>query len=338
MASPYLALLNFDQNVGSVHLARKLILLLHAAVIHAAHVASSGHHPLSYLQAIVLGLFQGVAELFPISSLGHIVLIPDLFGWHGIVNAEDKPESFYLAFVVMMHVANALALLGFFWKDWVRIIKAFFQSIAKRRVETSSERLAWLIVIATIPVGIIGLILEKPLRENMLRPLPAAIFLVVNGLILIAGERFRRRSEVRELAAREGTTPEGSRRLDTMAYTEAGIIGVAQTLALLAGISRDGIAMVVGLVRGLNNEDAAKFAFLLATPVILAAGFLKLPDLFGPNGHGVLGQTLVGSAVAFVASLFAVRFLVGYFKSKNLVPFGVYCLIFGIFMVFFVAI
>jgi undecaprenyl-diphosphatase len=292
---------------------------------------------LTYFQAIVLGVVQGITELFPVSSLGHTVLIPQLFGWHNLVRSEDASESFYLAFVVGLHVANALALLVFFWRDWVRIIGAFFHTLSTRRVETSTERLAWLIVVATIPTGLLGLLLEHRVRTLLARPLAAAIFLMVNGVILIAGERVRRQSAVRELAAREGATPEGSRRLDTLEYREAGIIGVSQTAALIAGISRDGIAMVAGLVRGLDNEDAAKFAFLLATPIILAAGLYKVPDLLGPNGNGVRGQVLIGSVVTFFVSLLSVRYLTRYFKTRNLIPFAIYSLAFGAFMTLFIA-
>jgi undecaprenyl-diphosphatase len=306
--------------------------VLLAAAAQTSHVANH----LTYLQAIVIGIFQGITELFPVSSLGHTVLIPQLFGWHNLVRSEDASESFYLAFIVGLHVANALALLVFFWKDWVRIVHAFFRTLHTRRVETSTERLAWLIVVATIPTGLLGLLLEHRVRTLLAKPLSAAIFLMVNGVILLAGERVRRESAVRELAAREGTTPEGSRRLDTLEYREAGIIGVSQTAALIAGISRDGIAMVAGLVRGLDNEDAAKFAFLLATPIILAAGIYKIPDLLGSNGNGVRGQVLVGSIVTFFVSLLSVRYLMRYFKTRNLIPFGVYCLVFGAFMTLFI--
>jgi undecaprenyl-diphosphatase len=303
----------------------------------AAHTSSQVSHHLTYFEAIVLGIFQGVTELFPVSSLGHTVLIPQLFGWHNIVKSESASESFYLAFIVGLHVANALALLVFFWKDWVRIVKGFFTTLRTRRVQTSTERLAWLIIIASIPTGFAGLLLEHRLRTLLARPMAAAVFLMINGVILFAGERVRRRSAVRELAAREGTTPEGSRRLDTLQYREAGFIGLSQSLALIAGLSRDGIAMVAGLVRGLDNEDAARFAFLLATPIILAAGLYKIPDLLGPNGNDVRGQVVIASIVTFFVSLVTVRYLLRYFKTRNLIPFAIYCLAFGGFMVLFIA-
>ncbi len=292
-------------------------------------------HPLSFFQAVVIGLVQGVTELFPISSLGHAVLIPSLFGWHDLVKAQSQPESFYLAFIVGLHCASALALLWFFRKDWARIIAAFFRTVRNRKIESSEERLAWLIVTATVPVGILGLLLEHPLRVVFSKPLAAALFLMVNGLILLGGERVRQRSEVRALALREGVESDGGRRLDTLDYKEAGIIGVAQSLALLAGISRSGITMVAGLVRGLDHEDAVKFAFLLATPIIFAAGLVKLPDLFGPLGNGIRGQVLAGSVVAGLASYASVRFLTRYFRTKTLTPFGIYCLVAGAFFVIF---
>jgi undecaprenyl-diphosphatase len=303
----------------------------------AAHQSTHVANHLTYFQAIVIGVFQGITELFPVSSLGHTVLIPKLFGWNNLVKSQAASESFYLAFIVGLHVANAVALLVFFWRDWVRIVKAFFVTLRTRRVETSTERLAWLIIVACIPTGILGILLEHKVRTLLAKPMSAAIFLMVNGVILIAGERVRRRSAVRELAAREGTTPEGARRLDTMEYREAAVIGVVQTSALIAGISRDGVTMVAGLVRGLDNEDAAKFAFLLATPIIFAAGIYKLHDLFGVNGAGVRTQVLAGSIVTFAVSLLSVRFLLQYFKTRNLVPFGLYCLGFGAFMTAFVA-
>jgi undecaprenyl-diphosphatase len=296
---------------------------------------AAAHAPLSYFQAIVIGLIQGVTELFPISSLGHSVLIPSLLGWHGLVNSQSEKESFYLAFIVGLHVASALALLYFYRRDWARIIAAFFRSIRNRSVQSSDERLAWLIVIATIPAGILGIGLERTLRLLFAKPIAAAVFLTLNGVVLLVGERVRRRSEVRALAVKQGLEPDGQgRRLDTMEYREAGVIGIAQSLALLAGFSRSGVTMVAGLVRGLDHEDAAKFAFLLATPIILAAGVYKVPDLTGHLGTGIRGQILVGSVVAGFGSLLSVRFLTRYFKTRTLTPFGIYCLVVGVFFIF----
>jgi undecaprenyl-diphosphatase len=287
---------------------------------------------ISYFQAIVIGLLQGVTELFPISSLGHSVLIPAWLGWDHVVSAQSAGESFYLAFVVALHVATALALLVYFREDWVRIIGGFFRTLRTRRLETPDERLAWLLIVATVPAGLTGVALEHSLRTLFAKPLAAAIFLTVNGMILFAGERVPRRSAVRKLVAQHPTTPserEVGRRLDTLDFKEAGAIGVAQIGALFAGVSRSGITMVAGLVRGLDHEDAARFSFLLATPIIFAAGVYKLPDLAGHLGDGVRGQALVGSLFAGLAAYASVRFLMRFFETRNLMPFAIYCLVFG---------
>jgi undecaprenyl-diphosphatase len=284
---------------------------------------------LSYLQAIVLGLLQGVTELFPVSSLGHTVIFPALFGWHGLVQSQSSDESFFLAFLVGMHVATAIALLIYFREQWVRIIRGFFVTLRTRRIETADERLAWLLIVATIPAGIVGLAFEHLFRTVFAKPLAAATFLVINGFILLAGDAARRRAEARQPIGAPGAATAPARRLDNLKFRESGVIGVAQVFALLPGISRSGITMVAGLLRGLDYEDAARFSFLLATPVILAAGIYKLPDLLGPNGNGVRSQILVGSIVAGVAAYLAVRFLMRYFETRKLWPFAVYCLVFG---------
>ena len=302
---------------------------------------------LTYPQSIVLGALQGVTELFPISSLGHSVLLPAWLGgsWEALVTQGDSDSGTpFLAFIVALHVATALALLIFYARDWVAIIGAFVTTVRTRRIETSTQRLAWLIVVATIPVGILGLALEHPLRTLFAQPLAAAVFLTVNGVILAAGEVLRRRSTTAALAATAGAAPMGAhtvgahampdepaeRDLSTLNYREAAGIGLIQSLALLAGISRSGVTMVGGLLRGLSHEDAAKFAFLLATPVILAAGVLKLPMLAGPQGDGIHGQVVVGALVAGVAAYLSLKFLTRYFATKTLIPFAVYCLVAGV--------
>jgi undecaprenyl-diphosphatase len=275
-----------------------------------------------------------------VSSLGHTVLLPALLGWNNLVRAQSAQESFYLAYVVALHVATALALFIFFWRDWVRIIRGFFRSLVRRRIETPDERLAWLLGIATIPAGITGLALEHTLRTQFAKPLAASIFLTVNGLILLGGERVRRRVGVQRLAkvspsppatgsAPGPTGPEPGRRLETLDFRESIVIGVAQVAALFAGISRSGITMVAGLVRGLNHEDAARFSFLLATPLILAAGAYKVPDLLGPLGNGVRSQALVGALFSGVAAYLSTKFLLKFFETRSLWPFGIYCLVAG---------
>jgi undecaprenyl-diphosphatase len=294
--------------------------------------------PLTYLQAIVIGILQGVTELFPISSLGHSVLVPELLGWHSLVAGQSAGESFYLAFLVGLHVATAIALLIFYRRDWAAVIRGFCTSIAHRRIETSAERMAWLLVLGTIPVGIVGLVFEHSLRTLFAKPLAAAIFLTVNGVILLAGERLRRNSATRELVAEHehhgGSGREQGRDLDTLELREGAVIGSAQILALFAGISRSGVTMVAGLLRGLDHEDAARLSFMLATPVIFAAGFYKLPDLLGHNGDQVRGQVLVGSIAAGIAAYISVRFLTRWFATRTLTPFAIYSLVFGVVMIF----
>ena len=293
---------------------------------------------LTYFQAILLGALQGITELFPVSSLGHVVIIPALFGWHNLVAAESAPESYYLAFVVVLHVGTALGLFVYFRDEWLRIIPAFFKTLSTRRIETPDQRMAWLLGIATVPIGITGLALERVLREHFLKPLPASIFLTANGVILLLGEQVRRRAKARaSTLAPSGTQPAAGgrkgerpgRRLDTLNFREALVIGVAETFALFAGISRSGITMVVGLARGLNYEDAARFSFLLATPVILLAGLVKIPDLVGPLGDHVRMPAIVGGLFAAVTAYLSTRFLVRFFQTKNLAPFGIYCLVAG---------
>ncbi|HEX3790530.1 MAG TPA: undecaprenyl-diphosphate phosphatase [Pseudonocardiaceae bacterium] len=289
---------------------------------------------LTYLEAIVVGAFQGVTELFPVSSLGHSVLIPAIIGGQWATDLDvSAPESPYLAFIVGLHVATAAALLVFFWRDWVRIIGGFVTSIRYRRLSTPYERLAWLIVIATIPVGVAGLLLEHLFRTVLGKPVPAACFLIANGVLLYVGEQLRRSREPSGAAQEPEPGTESDQAADTrlaaMSAGRATLIGSAQILALLAGISRSGATMVAGLVKGLSHEDAARFAFLLATPVILAAGALKIPDLTGPLSAGIHGQVIAGSIASFVTAYVAVRFLTRYFRTRTLVPFAIYCVLAG---------
>jgi len=287
---------------------------------------------MSFLQAIILGLLQGITELFPVSSLGHSVLLTSLFGWHNLQTAQASGESVFLSFLVVLHLATALALLVYYRSEWVRIIKGFFSSLAKREATTSSEKLAWLLVVATIPAGLTGLIFEHKLRVVFAKPLAAAVFLIINGCILLAGEvakkkQIKRRSDYSLEDTADNVSQIGVKR--------AGLIGLAQVTALFAGISRSGVTMVSGLFSGLDYEDAARFSFLLATPIILAAGLYKLPDFFGPLGNGLRPQMLAGAVSAAIGAYIAVRFLDKYFRNKSLKPFAIYCLVFGGVMLIF---
>src|SRR3954449_7705184 len=312
---------------------------------------------MTYLQAIVIALVQGVTELFPVSSLGHSVLVPAWIGgsWEKLVTQSSQPtseSSFYLAFIVALHVATALALLWFFRADWVRIVRGFLRSapssVRNRRIDVrnADERLAWLIVLATIPVGITGLAFEHLFRTTFAKPVAASAFLFLNGVILLLGEDARRRAQPAPAAEVVPAEPDLSvtagrsaaevaeayasdLRISRLPSRDAIGIGSLQILALFAGISRSGITMVGGLWRGLSHEDAARFAFLLATPVILAAGVLKLPSLFGPAGDNIHGQIVVGALITGVTAYVSVRFLVRYFETRTLTPFAVYCLVVG---------
>jgi undecaprenyl-diphosphatase len=278
--------------------------------------------PISYLQAIILGALQGISEPFPISSLGHAVLLPKLLGWD--IHQNDE---YFLSFLVATHCATALVLFLFFLDDWKRIWHGFVRSVRGRATPRDHDaRLAWIIIVGTIPAGILGVALEHKLRALFASPTSAAIFLTINGVLLLAVERFRRRAP--EPGDGEG---DGDERISRMSFRQALGIGAAQALALIPGISRSGVTMGGGLLAGLSNEDAARYAFLLATPVIGAAGVLKLPELFGSAGDGVRGQALVGAIAAAITTWAAVKFLLRYFETSRLTPFGYYCVGAGLF-------
>jgi undecaprenyl-diphosphatase len=280
-------------------------------------------HPISYLQALILGLTQGIAEPFPVSSLGHGVIIPGLFGWN-----IHQNDDYFLAFLVATHCATAIVLFFYFFADWMRIFRGLGRSIRDRGIGAGDDdaRLGWLLVVGTIPAGILGLALQHPLRTLFASPETASLFLILNGILLLAFERLRRRRP--ESGDGEGDSdPRIARRVS---LRQAAAIGTAQAAALVPGISRSGMTMGGGLLVGLSNEDAAKFGFLLATPVIAAAGVLKLPELFGSTGDGVRGPALVGAIAAAFTTFLAVRFLLRFFRTNRLTPFGIYCLVAGI--------
>lgn len=294
---------------------------------------------LTYPEAIGVGLLQGVTELFPVSSLGHSILIPALLGgqWKRDLNVSGD-GSMYLNELVGLHLATALALVVYFWRDWVRVGRGLCSSITERRIATVDQRLAWLIISATIPVGIAGLALDKLFRTTLGQPIPTAFFLALNGIVLFVTERLRRggtgrrRATVSFTPGEERVDPEdlSDRRITGLSIRQAMLIGSAQVLALLPGISRSGSTISTGIFRGLNHEDSARFAFLLATPVIGGAALLKLPPLLGSAGNGLRGPLLVGSIAAFVAAYLATRYLVRYFENRTLIPFAIYCTLAGL--------
>jgi len=274
-------------------------------------------HPISYFQAAILGLLQGVSELFPVSSLGHSVILPSLFGWNIHQNAP-----YFLTFLVALHLATALVLLGFFWEDWVRIVKGLGRSLRDRQIADPDAKLGWLLVLGTIPAGILGLLLQDHLRKLFASPEYASIFLALNGVMLFGAEALRRRAPV---AAED----DDERIAKTVDWGQAAAVGAAQSVALIPGFSRSGAAIGGGLLVGLSHKDAARFAFLLATPLILAAAALKLPELAGPEGNGVRGQALVGALCSALAAYLSVRFLMRYFETRTLTPFAIYCVCAG---------
>ncbi|GAA1972410.1 undecaprenyl-diphosphate phosphatase [Kitasatospora viridis] len=293
---------------------------------------------LTYPESIGVGLLQGVTELFPVSSLGHSILVPALLG--GQVKKDldmTAPNSPYLAVLVGLHLATALALVVFFRKDWIRVIRGLVSSIRERRIESVEQRLAWLLIVGTIPVGVAGLVAEKALRSALGKPLPAAIFLALNGLVLLGADRLRRGGGGRRRAGADAAHTPGEdpaiasdRRLAKLTLRQGVWIGAAQILALLPGISRSGVTMSTGILRGLNHEDAARFSFLLATPVIAAAAVLKVPELLKPEYTGIRGPVIVGSICAFAAGYVSVKFLTKYFENKSMTPFAIYCMVAGV--------
>ncbi|HEV8452176.1 MAG TPA: undecaprenyl-diphosphate phosphatase [Gaiellales bacterium] len=280
--------------------------------------------PITYFQAIVLGLLQGFSELFPISSLGHSVILPQLLGWN--IHQNDE---YFITFLIATHLATAIVLFIFFFRDWMRIFAGMWRSLADRQIapENHDAKLGWLLVVGTVPAGLLGLLFQDSLRTVFASAQSAAFFLMLNGVMLYGAERLRRRAPVVDTS---DPVASDERISGTTSYRDAVGIGAAQAIALIPGFSRSGASMAGGLLTGLSNEDAARFSFLLATPIIGAAALLKLPDLFGATGDGVRGQALAASLCSAVTAWFSVRFLVKYFETNRLTPFAIYCFAAGL--------
>ena len=274
---------------------------------------------ISYWQAVVLGLLQGVTELFPVSSLGHSVIFPQLFGWD-----IHQNDDYFITFLVATHLATAIVLFFFFWRDWMRIFAGMGRSLRDRGIapDDSDAKLGWLLVVGTIPAGVLGLLLEHALRGVFASALSASFFLVLNGVLLFGAEALRRR-------APETADDDDTRIARQMSFPQSFGVGAAQAIALIPGFSRSGATMGGGLLVGLSHKDAARFAFLLATPIIGAAALLKLPELLGSQGDGIRGQALVASLCSAATAYLAVRFLMKYFETRTLIPFAVWCVCFG---------
>jgi len=278
---------------------------------------------LSFFQAAILGAVQGITELFPVSSLGHGVLLPGLLGWH-----IDQSAGSFLTFLVATHFATALVLFCIYWRDWVRIIRGMFRSIAEREIASTNPdaRLGWLLVIATIPAGIAGVLFETQVKNFFIAPTSAAFFLILNGGLLFGAERLRRRAK---MASRE--IADVDKRIATeLSWSSSLKIGLLQIIALIPGFSRTGSTLGGGLMVGLSHEDALRFSFLLATPIIGAAALLELPPLLASGNAQALATAAVGAAAAAIAAYFSAKFLAQYFKTKTLTPFAVYCVAIGV--------
>ena len=284
---------------------------------------------ISSFQAVILGAMQGMTELFPISSLGHSVILPKIFGW-----SIDQGANFFLIFLVATHLATALVLLGFFFKDWVLIVKGVIRSIRVRAIDPldTYAKLGWLIIVSSIPAGILGLLLEDKLKALFASPRFAALFLILNGFLLYGAEKLRRKSQADQAAQNGQDAPDvhNDQQIAKMSWAESVKVGLAQCLALIPGFSRTGSTIGGGLFIGLDHENAARYSFLLATPIILAASVLKLPELLSSGNVGTIEPILIGSVAAAITAYLSVRFLTKYFETKKLTPFAIYCIAAGV--------
>lgn len=283
------------------------------------------------IHVMFLALLQGVTELFPVSSLGHTVIIPGILGWNETLHSDA-----FLPLLVTLHLGTSVALLTFFWRDWLQLLQGGARTVIAGRFtpdvdpEGHGRQLA-LVIVGTIPAGLIGLLFQHPLEQVFSIPVLAAAFLAANGAVLLAGERLWRRQRLQEKAVAAEAPMFGSvgRSINEMTFGQAVIIGFAQSFALIPGFSRSGLTMVTGMLNGLSHEAAARFSFLLATPVILAAGALEIPKLLDPKYSADLPIAAIGGVVAGVAAFLSVKFLMKYFETNRLDPFAYYCVIAG---------
>ncbi len=279
---------------------------------------------MTYFAALIFGILQGATELFPVSSLGHSVLLPWIARWH-----IDQHDPLFLTFLVLTHTATALVLFGFFGRDWLRIIRGMGISLRERVVAADNPdgKLGWLLVVATVPAGVLGLLFEEALKNLFAAPGIVALVLVLNGLMLLAADALRRKK-----VALPPTSPlESDRRLATLTWRQTITVGLLQCIALLPGFSRTGATIAGGLLADLSYEDAARFSFLLATPIIGAASVLKLPELLTTtNTQFFLGPMLIGALAAGGTAYLSVRWLLHYFETQTLRPFGLYCCAVGL--------
>jgi undecaprenyl-diphosphatase len=276
-------------------------------------------------QALFMGLLQGATELFPVSSLGHAVLIPSLLHW-----SFKQSDPSFVPFLVLLHLGTASALLFIYRAQWVDIISGFFTAAVRGRIDKPSERLAMLLLVGTIPAGILGVFLEHELKSLFASPVAAASFLTANGFMMLGFEVLRRRAEKRvAVTAMTRVEQEESFAVaEQISFKAAALVGACQALALLPGISRSGVTIGGGLMAGLRHQEAARFSFLLATPIIAAAGVLEIPQLIASDVP--LAEYLAAAVLSGTAAYLSARFLLRYFRSGRLDPYGWYCVGAGI--------
>ena len=280
---------------------------------------------MTVLQALFMGLLQGATELFPVSSLGHAVLLPSLLRW-----SFRQSDASFVPFLVLLHLGTASALLVLYRTQWVAIIRGFFTAAIRGSIATDTERLAMLLMTGTLPTAVLGVFLENRIKALFASPYAAAAFLVVNGILMLGAEVLRRRAERRASLEHQTGTAQEERFTDAahISFWAAALVGACQALAFVPGISRSGVTIAGGLIAGLRHEEAARFSFLLATPVILGAGVLEVPQLFAPGVP--LAEYLAGAVLAGLAAYASARFLLRYFRSGRLDPYGWYCIAAGL--------
>lgn len=280
---------------------------------------------MTVLQALFMGLLQGATELFPVSSLGHAVLIPSLLRW-----SFRQSDSSFLPFLVLLHIGTATALLVLYRSQWVAIIRGFVTAAIRGSIKSDNERLAMLLMTGTLPTAVLGVFLENRIKALFASPYAAAVFLVVNGILMLGAELLRRRAERRASREEQPRAEQEERFTDAahISFWAAALVGACQSLAFVPGISRSGVTIAGGLLSGLRHEEAARFSFLLATPVILGAGILEVPLLFAPGVP--IAEYFAGAVLAGLAAYASARFLLRYFQSGRLDPYGWYCIAAGL--------
>ena len=275
---------------------------------------------MTFAQALFTGLLQGASELFPVSSLGHAVLVPSLLHW-----SFKQSDPSFVPFLVLLHLGTATALLVLYRQQWVEIIRGFFTAALRGQMKTDYERLAMLLLVGTIPAAILGVFLESRIKALFASPYEAATFLIVNGMLMLGFEFLRRRAE------RGGSRAEQESRFadaERISFRAAALVGACQALAFLPGISRSGITIGGGLLAGLRHQEAARFSFLLATPVILGAGLVEVPGLF--NAGVPIVEYVAAAILSGVAAYASARFLLRHLRSGRLDPYGLYCVAAGL--------